>query len=355
MTHKPPGIHFQGPQYEDAQRRFQGIPAIERAVTGRLWAAWYGGGAGEDRYNYVLLATAPGVDGEWSVPLLVVDPDGDGPVRAFDPCLWHDPGGRLWLFWAQGVEGQTGDSSGVWAITASDSATGCRAWAEPVRICDGIMMNKPTVLSSGEWLLPVARWRREGSAGVYASTDHGTTWSRRGCANVPDEKDRNCDEHMIVEKVDGRLWMLVRTGYGIGESHSSDRGETWSPVGPSVIPHPAARFFIRRLRSGNLVLVKHGPMEARTGRSHLTAYLSRDDGRSWFGGLLLDERDGVSYPDGVQAPDGTIHIIYDYDRKGAKEILMAVFTEEDVTRCAFDSAAAAQRILVNKAAGMPIG
>jgi hypothetical protein len=27
----------------------------------------------------------------------VIDPS--GPVRAYDPCLWHDPRGRLCLFW----------------------------------------------------------------------------------------------------------------------------------------------------------------------------------------------------------------------------------------------------------------
>jgi hypothetical protein len=59
----------------------------------------------------------------------------------------------------------------------------------------------------------------------------------------------------------------------------------------------------------------------------------------------------VSYPDGVQAPDGTIHIIYDYARRGAKEILMAVFTEQDVVRGKLVSERGALRVLVNKATG----
>jgi hypothetical protein len=135
---------------------------------------------------------------------------------------------------------------------------------------------------------------------------------------------------MIVEKEDKSLWMLVRTSYGIGESVSSDRGKSWSALVPSLIQHPSARFFIRRLHSGNLLLVKHGPIEKRIGRSHLTAYLSGDDGRTWSDGLLLDERKGVSYPDGQQDQNGKIHIIYDYSRRDAREILMATFTENDV-------------------------
>ena len=65
-------------------------------------------------------------------------------------------------------------------------------------------------------------------------------------------------------------------------------------------------------------------------RSLLTAWLSDDDGKTWRGGLMLDERTGVSYPDGFQAPDGTIYISWDRNRSTDGEILMARFTEEDV-------------------------
>jgi predicted neuraminidase len=216
------------------------------------------------------------------------------------------------------------------------------------------MMNKPTLLSTGEWLLPVAEWRREGSACVYCSDDRGITWALRGKATVPQEEDRNCDEHMVVELRDGRLWMLVRTAYGIGESVSADCGTSWSPVERSRISHPSSRFFVRRLLSGNILLVKNGPIGVRTERSHLTAFISDDDGVTWKGGLLLDGRNHVAYPDGSQALDGTIHIIYDRDRMGAKEILLARFTEGDVLEHACISATAELRIRVNKASGSDI-
>jgi hypothetical protein len=169
---------------------------------------------------------------------------------------------------------------------------------------------------------------------------------------VPDPKDRNCDEPMIVQRRDGSLWMWVRTRYGIGHSVSTDEGRTWSEVSPSDVAHPAARFFVRRLDSGNLLLVKHGPIDVRTGRSHLTAFVSQDDGVTWQGGLLLDERTGVSYPDGFQADDGRIYIIRDFDRLGAKEILMAVFTERDVLAGRDTSGEVRLRVLVNQATGV---
>jgi len=97
-----------------------------------------------------------------------------------------------------------------------------------------------------------------------------------------------------------------------------------------------------------LLLVKHGPISIRTGRSHLTAYVSKDDGLTWSDGLLLDERSGVSYPDGQQSPDGTIHIIYDYSRTGAREILMATFTEDDVIAGNPAASSVSLRMVVSK-------
>ena len=194
-------------KYADSVRMFQGIPTIERAANGRLWAAWYGGGTGEDRYNYIMLATS-GDDGKtWSPVKMVIDPDGDGPVRAFDPCLWHDPQGRMWLFWSHRGSVQPVSQ---WAIVTEDSGSEAPKWSSPRAVAQGIMMNKPLVTSRGAWLLPVANWNREGSSGVVQSTDQGQTFQPIGKATIPDPADRNCDEHMLVERRDGSLLMWVR-------------------------------------------------------------------------------------------------------------------------------------------------
>jgi len=307
-----------------------------------------------------MLATSGDDGATWSNVVTVVDVP--GPVRCFDPCLWHDPDGRLWFFWAQGYTHWDG-RAGVWAIVTENSGDPEPDWSEPRRICDGIMMNKPTVLSTGDWLLPVSIWALnpkvsdpahahsiDAATGshVYASTDRGETWTLRGTSDV---KERSCDEHMLVERKDGTLWKLVRTQYGVGEAVSNDAGTTWQVMGPSEsvkhIPH--ARFFIRRLASGKLLLVRHNPPDMKV-RTHLTAFLSDDDGQTWTGGLVLDARE-CSYPDGVQAPDGSIYIIYDHERKRAKQILMAVFTEEDILAGNPVSDVARMQVVVNQASG----
>jgi hypothetical protein len=342
----PPMRFTPGPEYADNVRMFQGIPGIERAANGRLWATWYGGGTGEDRYNYIMLVTSGDNGKTWSNLKLVIDPDRDGPCRAFDPCLWHDPQGRLWLSWAQSQGNPC-----LWAIHTEDSGSENPKWSAPQMIAQGIMMNKPTFLSGGTWLLPVANWGREGSCGVVCSTDGGMTWRKLGQANIPEQSDRQCDEHMIVERKDSSLWMLVRTSYGIGQSVSTDRGKTWSDVEKAGIQHTVSRFFIRRLRSGKLLLVKHNAIDKAGARALLNAFLSDDDGKTWKGGLMIDERNGVSYPDAAESPEGVVYLIYDFHRSSDKQILMAVFTKADVLAGRWVSSVARQRVVVNQATG----
>ncbi len=183
-------------------------------------------------------------------------------------------------------------------------------------------------------------------ANVFVSSDEGETWQRRGVRTFPRP---DWHEHMIVGKQDGSLWMLARTREGIMESRSHDGGATWSEPVNSRIKHPVARFFTRRLQSGRLLLIKHGDkIDAHEGRVKLSAWLFDDDGATWKGGLILDERKGVSYPDGVQAPDGTIYISWDRNRATDGEILMARFTEKDVLAGEFRAPRSRTKLLISR-------
>lgn len=343
-------------RYTKESRKFTGIPSTVVSAKGVMWATWYAGlTPGEDANNYVVLAASTDQGKTWK-EVLVVDPDESGEVRAYDPEIWLDPDQRLWLFWSQApkLAGQSVFASAVptlWALKAESGDDPSIEWSAPQFIMDGVMMCKPTVLSSGEWALPVSTWRltRE-SAKMVVTTDKGNTWQIRGAVDVPDG-EASYDEHMIVERKDGSLWMLIRTRSGIGESFSTDRGKTWAPMRSSKIIHTSSRFFIRRLQSGNLLLVKHAPINRKIGRSHLMAFISKDDGETWSKGLLLDERPGVSYPDGHQTEDGRIYLIYDYNRTKDQHIILTHFLEEDVLAENYDEKIVeifANRILVSK-------
>jgi lysophospholipase L1-like esterase len=346
----PSVIFNPGEKFNAEARKYQGIPTIERAPGGRLWAAWYAGPIHEDRYNFAMAATS-GDDGKtWSGLKLVVDPDGDGPLRASDPCLWQDPAGRLWLFWWMNGMHDGQDLKVTLAIVTENPDDENPVWTEPRALFPGVMLNKPIVNQAGEWLMPAAIWKQDGSCRMMVSKDSGKTWALRGTANVPEPR-RNCDEPMIVERNDGSLMQLIRTSdFGIGQSLSTDGGATWTEAQDYLLD-ATSRFHFRKLNSGNLLLIKHGPLDERIGRHDMTAYLSKDEGKTWLGGLMLDERKSVSYPDATQAPDGTIYAIYDWNRADEKHILMSTFTEQDILDGAFNSDAARSRVLINYATG----
>jgi hypothetical protein len=302
----------------------QGVPGIERTAKGRLWVIY--GRDVESPRNYQVLKFSDDDGKSWSNIRLMIMPQNG--VRAMSPAIWIDPQGKLWVFWGQSFGLQDG-RYGIFAISTDEPDAENPRWSAPRRLGDGIMLNKPTVLSNGDWLLTSSIWRADDSIRVYASTDQGETFALRGTANIPEPKMRGPDEPMIVERKDGSLWMMVRV-QGIGQTVSHDRGKTWTPVEKLPISHPTSRFFVRRLTSGALLLVKHGGIHEKAGREKLTAFVSDDDGATWTGGLMLDERDHLTYPDGVQAADGTIYVVYDRNRTPDGIIQMAVFNEEDV-------------------------
>lgn len=326
-------------QFYTDKRIWQGISSIEVTSKGRIFVTFYSGGTKEEFSNFAMIIKSD--DGvNYSEPIAVAYKEG---YRCFDPCLWIDPLGRLWYTWGVAPE----DS--VYASICDDPDADALVWCEPFKIGHDVMMNKPVVLSTGEWLFPLAVWNwdvrtlapefdsktPEKGSFVYKTTDNGKTFVKWGRAEVP---NRHFDEHMVVELQDGRLMMLVRTRYGIGVSYSSDRGATWTEGVDSGLGGPSSRFFISRLKSGRLLLINHVNF---TRRNNLMALLSDDDGKTWTKGLMLDERSAVSYPDAKEADDGYIYITYDRDRGAYKktmedalacerEILVARVTEEDI-------------------------
>jgi len=306
-------------------RKFDSAPSVTITSGGRLWVAWHAGGETEGEDNAVLVATSGDSGRNWTRPLFAID--APGPLRGLDPGLWTDPSGKVWLFYAQIYSFWDG-RGGVWAMHPLDAEDESTEWSAPRRLCDGFLKNKPLVAKDGRWLYPVefmnfgptvgnlGSWRPmtgpeahpmpEFMAGnCFVSADCGQTVSFLGRSQIP-PPDRDCTENMIVERKDGTFWMLTRTKYGIGEAFSRDGGKCWTDTVPSKIQNPSSRFFIGRLKSGALLLVKNGSVGSRTGREEMMAFVSDDDGMTWKGGLMLDARKDVSYPDAAQGPDGFI-------------------------------------------------
>ena len=126
--------------YSIDKRLWQGIPSIEVSKNGRIFLTYYSGGTKEEVGNFCILSKSD--DGEHFEDVAITFQDG---ARCYDPCLWIDPLGRLWFTWAVDPD------RAVWASVCDDPDARNLIWSEPKRIGREVMMNKPTVLSTGEW------------------------------------------------------------------------------------------------------------------------------------------------------------------------------------------------------------
>ena len=316
-------------------RKHSGIPSMAVAKGGRWFATWYASPTEyEDENNYCILSSSEDGGKTWK-EMWIADPDGSGLRRAFDPNVWVTPDGRLMWTWTEriGNWGSRTENDQVWMVMV-DVKTG-ELLTEPRVIAEGIMMNKPIVLKDGTWLLPCAVWWDKFSACFYASKDGGKTFERRGGIHVR-ARERFFDEHVVVEKANGDLRCYVRSHYGQGNdllvSESKDGGWTWSAAKYDPVVNINSRTFVMRLANGDWLMIKHGGIGKYLWRTDLMAFISKDEGETWQGGLLLDGRKDVAYPDGQQLEDGSIVIVNDFNRTGRREISYARFTEEDVLK-----------------------
>lgn len=333
------------PKYEEKSRQYQGCPTIAITKKGRIFAAWCSGGKCEpsvENYNVVVYSDDFGKS--WSEPVIVFPSSKKTLTQVLDLQLWVSPEGRLFIFIARDdVAINTGNVSGH--IQTPDYVFIRENIANWMVVCDnpddvqlkfnapecwgtGIMRTDPLVLSNGDWLI----FNNEPFRDYYTysiSSDKGKTFTHFKGAN---KQKVEWAEPMAYEKKNGEVCMFARCQLGkIAKATSFDLGKTWGESGLTEIVAPDSRMFVARTPSGKLLLVHNDHQCMRT---NITVSLSEDDGATWKWRKLVDSRKDVSYPD-VSFYDGKIYLIYDRERNGvgaAKEILMTVFTEEDLMK-----------------------
>ena len=322
-----------------ANRKFEQVPAIAASADGKvIYVAWYSGGSAPGPGNFVTVSTSTDNGRSWINDQLVVYPKSPS-IRIFDPALWRDQNGQIHLYYGSAKDSLIWDGFGGVNTVEIDLVGSKIAYKAPRRIADGVMSNKPIYLASKKTVfLPVY-------IDKPANDSSGIRYPENGAFILSSNKDgvskyssiklsdsiRIHDEPQLAEvSTDGQLLALLRTTKGIYSAHSSDYGKTWAEAKPFTAAGPttSSRFYIGKLASGNLLLVSNNS----TTRNNMTASLSKDGGKTWPYQLLLDARENVSYPDADQTEDGTIHVVFDRDRTGAKDILYFRFTEDDILK-----------------------
>lgn len=328
-------------------RQHERVPSLVTSADGKtIFVVWYSGGKEEGPGNYATLAVSNDGGKSWKNDQLVIYPKHPS-TRVYDATLWRDKGGQTWLFYATALNNMYWDlRGGVHAIPIAWN--GKKVVHGKSRLLSyGIMMNKPVYVPQKDFaLFPVSVWKTSPDAPQQPGYVPDGTFIHRFDYEGKKKKElttlnpyssvkmadsaRTYDEHMVVQTSDsGDMLCFVRGNKRtIYHCKSTDYGATWSQLEPFRLTGntTSSRFYLGRLQSGNLILV----MNDNRNRLDMTAFISKDGGKSWPHKLLLDARDWVSYPDVDQTPDGTIHVTYDRERTSAKDILYCNFKEEDI-------------------------
>jgi predicted neuraminidase len=306
---------------------------------GTLAAAWFGGTKERNPDVEIWFTRLDNSyrSGRWQKPVSVangIQPDGKPRLPTWNPVLFQDPAGDLFLFY------KVGPSPSEWwgeLITSSDDGY---TWSKPRRLPDGILgpiKNKPVILKDGSWLSPSST---EGGEGVGPnqnakwqvhfehSTDRGATWTRT--TNVPTPVGIEAIQPSILFHKDGSLEAICRTRQGaLAQTWSKDNGATWSGLAAIDLPNPNSGTDAVTLADGRQLLVynhaAHRPDQPGKGNRYPLNIAVSDDGVAWRPVLTLESTpvgNGYAYPAVIQAPNGLVHITYTWDRKRIKHLVV---------------------------------
>jgi hypothetical protein len=320
-------------------RKWQGVPSIGMDKFGNLFVAWLAGTCpGECDDNYLTVSVSSDKGRSWNNDKLILDVKPDDSTRMKEANFFNDKLGNLYMYWGKHVQKKS-VAAKEWAITwyskirLSDDDNTIN-YTPPRRIAEGILLNKLFYSSiSDQVVFPIARWyggNPELHQPFIYKANYGTkslvNFTKVGAIPLP-VSIRFIYEHMVVQLKDSTYVGMVRTLDGLYYSKSKDGnnwdyGKKFDNLGPTT----PSRFHLAKLKSGRLLLIFNNSKS----RSNMTICLSDDDGATWPHRMVLDARDGVSYPDMIETEPGKLNIVYDYIRTPIGTINFVVVQEDDI-------------------------
>jgi predicted neuraminidase len=283
---------------------------------GQLLAAWFGGKHEKDPSVEIWMSSKP-KGGTWSAPVAMTD---FPTVPTWNPVLFRDSSGKVWLFFKIGPDEQ------VWIGAYRTSSDEGKTWSDVVYLPAGLLgpiRAKPITLSDGAILAGTSvEAYQTYTAWMERSEDGGKTWTIHGPL-VYDGVRRGLIQPTIWETKDHKVRALMRSTRVIGaivESTSNDGGRTWGPVTKTSLPNPDAGIDTVKMTDGRVALIFNNTAR---GRSPLNIAFSDDDGKTWgFPYVLENEPGEYSYPAMIQGRDGNLYMTYTWKRIRIKHVVV---------------------------------
>jgi len=290
-------------------------------------AAWFGGT--EEKNNDVGIWISRKANDKWSKPIEVANGIQEDGKRypCWNPVLFKPKNKPLILFYKVGPNPR--EWWGLYITSDDDGLT----WSKPVKLPDGILgpiKNQPIQLDNGSILSPTSTESKKDGWRIYLeiSKDQGKTWSKTGYLN--DGIEFGAIQPSVLNYGNGKLQLLSRTKNGvITENWSNDNGETWSKMTATNLPNPNSGIDAVTLSDGRGILV-YNPTGKNWGDRVPLSVATSKNGKEWKRVLDLEpltkktdkEAEEYSYPTVIQSPDGYIHIVYTWNRKTIKHVVL---------------------------------
>lgn len=280
--------------------------------------------------------------------------------------LWYASDGVLRLFYTE-TDGFYDGRGDLKEIVCLNPAAEVPVWEHPRSIGIGVCSGRPVEAGDGTWVMPAALWgrsligtnedfygneRKRDDNGMhknldymrgpltYTSADKGQSWSMHsGQIMVTEQVYARHNDPQIIVCSDGALKMILRSS-GTAWTYSSiskNNGRTWIPNAERFTQAPDRRTAFLKIPDGRLLMVKNGRLDSY--RYLLTeglyAYLSEDDGETWYGGLCLDPASNADAPSVACTSDGKILVAYNKSDEG---VVIIKTTPQEIAMCMQDPA-----------------
>jgi len=297
---------------------------IEQIGKDSLIVAWFGGT--HESNPDVVIWTSHYINGKWQHPVQVADGVlGDIRYPTWNPVFYQHPASdSLYLYYKIGPNPR--EWKGYYKYSLDKGNTWSTAKALPQNIL-GPIKNKPITLKNGTILSPSSTESKEEiwKAHLEISADRGNTWS---IVNINHESPVQVIQPSIVKHKNGNIQVLCRSKENkVMSSFSNDDGQTWQPWQATNLLNPNAATDAICLKNGQFMIVYNPDLAGKDwweGRTKLRVALSKD-GLNWKDALILEDGkkgDEYSYPTIIQGDEGLIHIIYTWNRKSIKHIVL---------------------------------
>lgn len=297
--------------------------SIVQSKSGTLLCTWFGGT--HEKHPDVGIWISRLEPGGWSAPVEVANGVQSAQLRypTWNPVLFQPSQGPLMLFF------KVGASPDTWWGEVMTSTDDGRTWHDRQRLPDGgigPVKNKPIELADGTLVCPSSDEASGWTVHLETTRDAGQHWTKIGPLN--DGKKIRAIQPTLLRLGGDRLGMLCRDGKSDGviwQTWSDDAGKTWSPLEPSQLPNPNSGIDAVTLADGRQLLVynhtvRSGP--SPRGREQLGVAVS-SDGRNWQAALTLERSRGeYSYPAVIQTDDGLVHIVYTWNRRRVRHVIL---------------------------------